>query len=240
MKEESKTFFDQTKGNLIVSCQALEDEPLHGPQYMTKMAIAAYEGGAVGLRVNGRKDIQAIKQEVDLPIIGLVKQDYKDSEIFITPTKKEVDELLEAGADVIAMDATQRTRPHGELLNELIHYIQANDRLVMADISTKEEGITAEKLGVDCISTTLSGYTPYSPKQESPDFKLIEDLVKEVDIPVLAEGRIWSIDDATKALSLGAHAVVIGSAITRPQLITKHFFEGIKKGGKPYESTTTD
>jgi len=240
MKEESKTFFDQTKGNLIVSCQALVDEPLHGPQFMTKMALAAAEGGAVGLRVNGKEDIQAIKQEVDLPIIGLVKQDYEDSEIFITPTKKEIDELLEAEADVIAMDATQRTRPQGELLNELIHYIKANNRLVMADISTKEEGIAAEKLGVDCISTTLSGYTPYSPKQEPPDFQLVEDLVKEVEIPVLAEGRIWSIEDASKALSLGAHAIVIGSAITRPQLITKHFFEGIKKGGKTYESTTKD
>ncbi|RWZ54438.1 N-acetylmannosamine-6-phosphate 2-epimerase [Halobacillus fulvus] len=234
MKKEE--FFNQTAGRLIVSCQALDDEPLHGPEVMAKMALAAEMGDAAAIRANGFEDIQAIRKVTHLPVIGLVKRDYVDSDIYITPTKKEVDELIAAGADFIALDATGRSRPNEELLSELISYIKEKNVGVMADISTLEEGVSAEKLGADCVGTTLSGYTTYSPQKTGPDFNLVQTLVEEVTIPVLAEGRYWSPEEAVHALELGAHAVVVGSAITRPQTITQKFTEKMRKAGEPYDT----
>lgn len=216
------------KGNLVVSCQALENEPLHSPFIMAHMAKAAREGGAAGIRANGYDDIVAIRAEVNLPIIGIVKRDYPDSDVYITPTRKEVDELLLAKVEMIALDATNRKRPNHEDLAGLIQYIHHHGTLVIADISTVEEGIDAWKLGVDCLSTTLSGYTPYSSKQTGPDFELLQKLVKQASIPVIAEGHLNTPADAKKALELGAHSVVVGSAITRPQLITKAFVDGMR------------
>ncbi|MBS4202217.1 N-acetylmannosamine-6-phosphate 2-epimerase [Bacillus sp. FJAT-49732] len=223
-------FFQKIHKKLIVSCQALENEPLHGSEIMAKMAQAAKEGGAVAIRSNSAQDVAAIKKQTRLPVIGLVKRDYPDSEVFITATLKEVKELLEVEPDVIALDATIRNRPNGEKLEDLVRYIHDNSNtLVMADIATKKDAEYAISCGVDMISTTLSGYTADSPKLEGPDFELLEELSKTAPIPVIAEGRINTPQDAKKMLDLGAWSIVVGSAITRPQLITKSFAEGIEK-----------
>lgn len=225
-------FFNAVKQGLIVSCQALENEPLHGGDTMGKMAKAAEEGGAVAIRANGVSDILEMKKKTKLPIIGLIKMEYKDSEVYITPTKREVDLLLNAGVAMIALDATMRERPGGERLEELIDYIQSKNVLVMADISTYEEGYRAMKLGVHCVSTTLSGYTAYSRQLTSPDFELIRELSQVLNIPVIGEGRIHTPEEAKRALELGAHTVVVGSAISRPQLITQRFVNLLKKEKK--------
>ena len=219
---------DKVKGRLIVSCQALEDEPLHSPFIMGRMAKAAMEGGAVGIRAQGVEDIIEIKKVTGLPVIGIIKRNYEDSDIYITPTKKEVDELLTTGCEMIALDATKRKRPNGENVKDLVDAIHAKGRLAMADISTLEEGIEAEKLGFDCVSTTLSGYTPYSKQSNSVDFELLEELVKTVKIPVICEGRINTPEELKKALDLGAYSAVVGGAITRPQQITKRFTDILK------------
>lgn len=220
---------DIIKDKLIVSCQALEDEPLHSSFIMGKMANAAKIGGAVAIRAQGVEDIIEIKKVTNLPVIGIIKRNYEDSPIYITPTKKEIDELLNTKCEMIAIDATNRNRPNNENLKELINYIKSNNVLVMADISNYEEAIKAYEYGVDCISTTLSGYTPYTKKLEGPDFNLIEKLVKELDIPIIAEGRINTPEELKKALNIGAYSAVVGSAITRPQLITEKFTKAIAK-----------
>ncbi|MFK3960777.1 N-acetylmannosamine-6-phosphate 2-epimerase [Pseudalkalibacillus hwajinpoensis] len=229
MKE--KAFFERIEGQLVVSCQALEDEPLHGSEHMARMAVAAESGGATAIRANGFADIQAIKAVTKLPIIGLVKQKYQNSDVYITPTKKEVDLLLKAGVDVIAIDATNRERPGREMLEELITYIKSKDTIVMADVSTSDEGVAAEKIGADCVGTTLSGYTDYSPQLTGPDFRLVKRLAERISVPIVAEGRYWTPDEAVHALEIGAFAVVVGSAITRPQIITKRFTDQLKKAG---------
>nr|WP_309098600.1 N-acetylmannosamine-6-phosphate 2-epimerase [Fredinandcohnia onubensis] len=222
------TFFDTTYKNIIVSCQALEDEPLHSSEIMAKMAQAAKEGGACAIRCNSATDTAAIKKQTGLPVVAIVKRDYPDSEVFITPTLKEVKELLEVGVEVIALDATTRKRPNGENLKDLVEYIHENSHtLVMADVATIQDAEYAVACGVDMVSTTLSGYTEDSPKQESPDFYLVEKLTNQLQVPVIAEGRINTPEEGKKMLELGAHAIVVGSAITRPQLITKKFVEGI-------------
>lgn len=213
---------DLVKGKLIVSCQALSNEPLHSSFIMGRMALAAKEGGAVAIRAQSKEDIIEIKKVTELPVVGLVKRNYENSEVFITATKKEVDELIESGCEMIALDSTLRERP-AETLKELYDYIHENGRLIMADISTLEEGLNAFKLGADCISTTLSGYTSYSPQSKNPDFKLIKELSESVEIPVIGEGRLDTPELMLEAYKNGAYSVVVGSAITRPQLITKRF-----------------
>jgi N-acylglucosamine-6-phosphate 2-epimerase len=219
------------KSGLIVSCQALEDEPLFSPMIMGRMAVAAKEGGAVAIRANGGKDIQAIKGEVNLPVIGIVKVNYSNSPIYITPTLKEVDEISSAGAEIVAIDATGRVRPDGMLLKDFIAGIKRKypNLLVMADVSTYEEGVDAERYGADLISTTLSGYTENSNYTTYPDYELVHLLSRKLQTPVIAEGRVSTPEEALKCLQLGAWAVVVGSAITRPQLITKAFTEKIKQ-----------
>ncbi|HFL2412803.1 TPA: N-acetylmannosamine-6-phosphate 2-epimerase [Clostridioides difficile] len=219
---------DKVKGRLIVSCQALENEPLHSPFIMGRMAKAAMEGGAVGIRAQGVEDIIEIKKVTGLPVIGIIKRNYEDSDIYITPTKKEVDELLTTGCEMIALDATNRVRPNNEDLKELIKYIKENGVLVMADISNYDEAIKAQEYGVDCVSTTLSGYTPYTKTLEGPDFVLMERLVKDLEIPVIAEGKVNTPQDLKKVFKLGVHSSVVGSAITRPQLITEKFVKAIE------------
>ncbi|HBG2771132.1 TPA: N-acetylmannosamine-6-phosphate 2-epimerase [Clostridioides difficile] len=219
---------DKVKGRLIVSCQALENEPLHSPFIMGRMAKAAMEGGAVGIRAQGVEDIIEIKKVTGLPVIGIIKRNYEDSDIYITTTKKEVDELLTTGCEMIALDATNRVRPNNEDLKELIKYIKENGVLVMADISNYDEAIKAQEYGVDCVSTTLSGYTPYTKTLEGPDFVLMERLVKDLEIPVIAEGKVNTPQDLKKVFELGVHSSVVGSAITRPQLITEKFVKAIE------------
>lgn len=211
---------------LIVSCQALEHEPLHGGDAMVKMARAAVQSGAIGIRTNGAADIKAIKAEVDVPVIGLIKRDIPGSAIFITPTLEEVKAIVSAKADIVALDVTNR-EGRLESVKPLIEYAHQMGVLVMADISTLEEGVAAEELGVDFIGTTLSGYTPYSTQQEGPDLVLLQQLCDTVNVPVVAEGRIWTPEDAVKAMKTGASYVVVGSAITRPQLITSRYVNAL-------------
>ncbi|RDY28954.1 N-acetylmannosamine-6-phosphate 2-epimerase [Romboutsia weinsteinii] len=218
---------DIIKDKLIVSCQALEDEPLHSPFIMGRMANAAKEGGAVGIRAQGVEDIIEIKKVTSLPVIGIIKRNYEDSEIYITPTKKEVDELITSGCEMIALDATNRKRPNGESLKDIISYIKSKNVLVMADISNYEEAILAKEYGADCVSTTLAGYTPYTECLEGPDLELMKRLVKELGIPVIAEGKINTPEDLRKSFDTGVHSAVVGSAITRPQLITAKFANAI-------------
>ncbi|TBL75660.1 N-acetylmannosamine-6-phosphate 2-epimerase [Paenibacillus thalictri] len=217
----------QSRG-LIVSCQALEDEPLHGGDAMAKMAKAAVMAGAIGIRTNGVHDIRSIKQAVSVPVIGLIKRVIPDSDVFITPTLDEVKEIVEAGADIVALDVTDR---EGRLEHaaELIAYAHRAGRPVMADVSTYEEGLAAERFGADFIGTTLSGYTAYSPRLESPDFELVRQLSARVNVPVIAEGRIWTPEAAAQALEAGAAYVVVGSAITRPQLITARYVQALRR-----------
>ncbi|WP_156291953.1 N-acetylmannosamine-6-phosphate 2-epimerase [Oceanobacillus salinisoli] len=217
------TTIDKIYRKLIVSCQALEDEPLHDDYIMGKMALAAKQGGAAGIRANTVRDIQAIKREVDLPIIGIIKKDFSDSDVFITPTKSEVDELYREGVDIIAMDATKQIRPNGESFDVFFSRIKQSypDQLFMGDVSTVEEAVYAEQAGMDIVAPTLAGYTPYS--IESVPLLVLEEILDKVSIPVIAEGNFDTPEKAKRALQLGAHAVVVGSAITRPQVITRKF-----------------
>lgn len=214
-------------GGLVVSCQALEKEPLHGSAHMAAMARAAAESGAVGIRSNSVADIQAIKMAVDLPVIGLLKRDVPGFEVFITPTLEDVWAVYKAGADIVALDATMRERPGNETLEQVLAEAKANGIPVMADISTFEEGLQAAQLGADFVSTTLCGYTSYS-QCELPNLALVERLAAELTVPVVAEGGIHKPEQAAEALRLGASFVVVGSAITRPQWITKQYTEAIE------------
>src|SRR5699024_1717967 len=205
-------FNKQAKGGLIVSCQALEDEPLHSSFIMIKMALAAAQGGAVGIRANSAEDIAEIKKEVNLPIIGIIKRDYKGSDVFITATMKEIDELMTVEPEVIAVDATSNERPEGETLKEFVTKIKAKYPTVelMADCSTVEEAVYASDIGFDYIGTTLVGYTAQSKGQkiEVDDFKIIREILEQVDTPVIAEGNINSPEKARHVLDLGVHTVV--------------------------------
>lgn len=213
------------RGKLIVSCQALEDEPLHGSGIMARMAYAAMLGGAGGIRANSTEDIRAIRELVHLPLIGIIKREYPGSEVYITPTMEEVDRLVEAGAEIIAADATARERPAGESLADFFRRLREKypDQLFMADCSTAEEGVAAAKMGFDLVGTTLSGYTPDTRGRELPDYAMMERLVREAGVPVIAEGGIWTPEQLRRAMDCGVHAAVVGTAITRVKNITERF-----------------
>lgn len=208
---------------LIVSCQALPDEPLHSSFIMGKMALAAKEGGAVGIRANTVADIKAIKAQVNLPIIGIIKQDYDNMIPYITPTMKEIDALVEENIHVIALDATINQSKN--FLKEVLN--KYPNQKFMADISTIEEGLRAESLGFQFVGTTLVGYTEQSKNMNN--FEVLSTLIEKCKIPVIAEGNFDTPEKARKALEMGAYSVVVGSAITRPQLITKRFAEEVNK-----------
>ena len=222
---------ESLKGKLIVSCQALPHEPLHSSFIMGRMALAAKEGGAYGIRANTKEDIAEIQARVDLPVIGIVKRDYEDSKVYITPTMKEINELMEVKPDIIALDATHSLRPGGRTLDEFYREIRKSypDQLLMADCSTVEEALHADQLGFDFIGTTLVGYTDHSRnlKIESNDFEIIRQIVAKVKHRVIAEGNINTPEKAKRVIELGAFSVVVGSSITRPQLITKSFAEAL-------------
>lgn len=208
---------------LIVSCQALPEEPLHSSYIMGRMAIAAKQGGAVGIRANSVEDITEIKKMVDLPIVGIIKKVYPNLVPFITPTMVEVDALAALGIDVIAIDAT--INQSEEFLRSL--KVKYPNQKFMADISTVEEGLRADEIGFDYVGLTLVGYTEQS--KEVDKFEALTELVSKCSHPVVAEGNFNTPQQAARAIALGAYSVVVGSAITRPQLITRGFAAEVAK-----------
>lgn len=225
---EKSGILGRLKGGLVVSCQT--QAPLNGPDVMAAMAEAAVLGGAVGIRANGADDVAAIRRRVSVPIIGINKQRSPDYAIYITPTLDSALAVANAGADIVAMDGARGPRPTGIELRDQIAGVQAAGALVMADISTLDEGLWAADCGADIVATTMSGYTPYSPKQEGPDLDLIGQLAARLSQPIIAEGRFYTPDDVRAAFERGAFAVVVGRAITEPQLLTRRFAAATPRG----------
>lgn len=223
-----KEIFNQLKGKLIVSCQALEDEPLYSSFIMGKMALAATQAGAGGIRANTISDIKEIKKNTNLPIIGIIKRNYGNCNVYITPTIKEVDELVEEGVDIIAIDSTRRQRPDNVKLEYFVKNIKEKypNQIVMGDISNVDEAVYSEKIGIDIVGTTLCGYTDYT-KGDNP-LNTLQKVLKAVKIPVIAEGNLDTPEKAKKSIQMGALAVVVGGAITRPKQIAEKFIKAIE------------
>lgn len=230
---DKKELFDKIRGQMIISCQAVKGEPLYVEEesVMYLMARAAKMAGTPAIRTSSVRDVAAIKKETGLPVIGLVKIQYPGYEGYITPTMKEVDELVEAGSDVVALDCTLRKRGDGKTVNQFLEEIRQKypDIVLMADISNYEEGVNAWKCGVDIVGTTMSGYTDYTPMLDQPDYELMSRLAAELDIPVIGEGKIHTPEEAVKALDTGVWAIVVGGAITRPLEIAGRFMEFINQ-----------
>ena len=220
---------DQLKGGLIVSCQASPSPSLESPEILASIAEAVVAGGAVGIRADGPDNVRAIRERTQVPVIGIWKRDLPDTEIHITPRLEDLLGVADGGAEIVALDATSRPRPGGETLDQLVHQARANSSvLLMADVSNFEEGVQAAELGFDLVGTTLSGYVGESAGQGvGPDLDLVERLANHFGdaVPVIAEGRIITPTQAGEALLRGAHAVVVGTAITRPQVLTEAFCE---------------
>lgn len=212
------------ENGLVVSCQARPGQPLHGPTSMARMAAAAVDGGAVGIRANGVDDAEAIRHAVTVPVIGLWKDG--SSGVYITPTLQHAVAVADAGAHLVAIDATARPRPDGLTFADTVRRLRdCSTCLVLADVSTLDEGLRAADAGADAVATTLSGYTPQSRQGDGPDLLLVHELASRVRVPVIAEGRIRTPDQAVEALDAGAWAVVVGTAITSPTWITSRFVE---------------
>ena len=225
-KSSKKELIESMKG-LIVSCQTQPDDPIHTEDMVVKMAEAAKWGGAVGIRANTPQQIAAIKAKVDLPIIGLWKIWNDNTDVFITPTMEACKAIWEAGADIIALDCTSQInaqgRPAYELLAELKKEIPQAP--IFADVSNFEEAKRAAQMGADIVAPTLYGYTEETKHIEEPDMRAFAKMCRELgdQVSIMMEGHIYTPEDAMKCLYLGADAVVVGSAITRPHLITKRF-----------------
>lgn len=203
------------RGGLVVSCQAPVDSPLHEPEVIAAIAQASVNQGAVGVRIDTPAHVAAVRRRVGVPIIGLWKRQFEGSEVYITPQFEQAVAIAEAGADIIAIDATLRPRPGGETLEGLIQRIHTElEKPVMADVDTLEGAIVALKAGVDLVGTTLFGYTAETRQQTPPGFELLQQLVAQGMVPAICEGGISSPQMARQALDLGAHAVVVGTAIT--------------------------
>lgn len=233
MKKKLDELLSSIKNSLIISCQALPGEPLYNEEMslMPFMAKAAQMAGCKCIRTSSVRDVVEIKKATGLPVIGLIKRVYEGYDSYITPTMREIDELVAVDSDIIALDCTLRKRGDGSTINDFISAIRAKypDLVLMADISTLEEGVNAWKCGVDLVGTTMSGYTPYSPAQEGPDFPLAEKLVKALPVPVIAEGKIHYPEQAKQMLKLGVHSVVVGGAVTRPLEIARRFYKAIEE-----------
>ena len=219
------------RGGLVVSVQAQPGSPLANPGTMSAIARAAELGGAAGIRAEGPADIRAIKDAVSVPVIGLLKRDVPGSPIRITPDLGDARAVAAAGADVVAVDATLRPRSGGlttgDFLAALVDELEAP---VLADVDSLEAGVAACAAGADAVATTLSGYTADRPTPDGPDLELVERLVRELDCPVLAEGRYTTPDDVQAALEAGAFAVVVGTAITDPLTLTRRLAAGAARG----------
>lgn len=219
-------------GGIVVSCQATEENPLHGPHTMALMARAAELGGAVGLRVNGPADIRAVMQATSLPVVAIYKVDYPGIDVRITPTVDDTLAIVGTGAPFIALDGTSRPRPHGESLADSVRAIHDHGALAFADLATREDLDGAIAAGVDAVGTTLSGYTVESATDsDEPDLDLLAWLVTYSPVLVFAEGRYWTPEQASAALEIGASFVVVGTAITNPMKITERFVQKTRRGG---------
>lgn len=223
-------------GGLVVSCQARPGNPLHGAATMALVAQAAEIGGARALRVNGADDIRAVMLATSLPVLGINKVEYQDSPVIITPTVRDAEAILDTGVPLVALDGTNRLRPNGERLADIIHVIHERGALAFADLATRDDLAGALDADVDAVGTTLSGYTVESMTgSDDPDFDLLAWLVKYSPVPVFAEGRIWTPQQAAEALSIGASFVVIGTAITNPMAITSRFVSIMQSMKGPQE-----
>ncbi len=217
---------ESLKNGIIVSCQARPGNPLRGAEHMAAMAEAAEIGGAVAIRADGVADIPEIKKRVKIPVIGIYKTEPSPEIPYITPDFEHAKAIADLGVEIIALDATLRPRPDGTDVAKLIKRIKDElGTLVMADIATFEEGVAAAEVGADIVATTLSGYTTYTPFTKEPDFELIRRLKSEIDVPIIAEGRFVSPEDVAKGIRCGAHAVVIGKAITNITFSTDRFIK---------------
>ncbi|MEW2488617.1 putative N-acetylmannosamine-6-phosphate 2-epimerase [Streptomyces sp. NPDC048411] len=215
------------QGKLIVSCQAPPGDPMRETGTLVRLAQSAAAGGAAAIRANAPEVVAAIATAVELPVIGLWKDG--DIGVYITPTVRHALAVAEAGAAVVAADATDRPRPDGSAFAELVTAVHEAGALVMADVSTLAEGVAAAAQGADFVSTTLSGYVPGTPKQTGPDLDLVAALSAAIDVPVVAEGRINTPQEAAEALDRGAHSIVVGTAITAPTALTTRFVAGIAR-----------
>lgn len=223
---------EKLKGGMIVSCQSEGDDPFNAnPDYMGLFAKAAEMGGAVGIRTQGIEKLKSIKRATPLPVIGLLKGKFADGTVKITGSYSEVEQLINAKADIVAIDGTFRER-EGITGPEFIKEVKKRfGCCVLADIATLEEAIACELNGADAISTTLNGYTLDTMSNvETPNLYLLESILKEVNIPVFAEGRYNVPVDAQKAMEMGAYGVISGTALTRPRVITKWFVQAVEKG----------
>ncbi|MGF1518495.1 MAG: N-acetylmannosamine-6-phosphate 2-epimerase [Nodosilinea sp.] len=224
-----KTILEPLRGGLVVSCQAPADSPLHQAEVIAAMAEAAVMRGAVGVRIDSPRHIQAVRQRCGCPIIGLWKQVMPPSSVYITPQFHHAEAVAQAGSDVIAVDATQRDRPGGETLAQLIQQIHHRlGKPVMADIDTLDNALKAIDAGADCVGTTLFGYTEATQGKTPPGLALLESVVKHCPLPVICEGGIASPTQARRALELGAYAVVVGTAITGIDSLVAGYVEAIK------------
>ncbi|MBZ9996161.1 N-acetylmannosamine-6-phosphate 2-epimerase [Mesorhizobium sp. BH1-1-4] len=214
----------QLDGTLVVSCQAESGMPLDAPEHIAAIARSVVLGGATGVRIEGVANMEAVRRRVSVPIIGLIKARRGDTEIYITPTLADVASIIDAGADIVALDATSRPRPAD--LKTMFDAIAARGRLSMGDVSTLDEGKRALDAGASLISTTMAGYTPYSNQQRGPDFQLMEQFAA-AGLPFVAEGRIWTPREAVRCFELGARFIVVGGAITRPDAITRGFVDQV-------------
>lgn len=232
---EKEQLLKQIEHGLIVSCQALEHEPLYTPEggIMPLMAKAAAMSGAVGIRANTVRDITQIKAAVDLPVIGIIKKDYPGTPMYITVTMDEVDALVGCGVDILAVQGTGALRPDGSTAAEFIRAVKAKypHQPVMADIATFEEAMACAEAGADFVGTTMRGYTPETTGINDIDFEFVAKLAKGCPAKVIAEGHIHYPEQARKALEAGAFALVVGGAITRPAEITARFTAAIRDLG---------
>ena len=235
VSKDSNTIL-QLKNGLIVSCQPRPHSPLDRPDFVAAMAVTAERQGAVAVRIRGTPNIRAVRKALEVPIFGIEKINFPDSSVYITPTMESARRVYRAGAQIIALDGTLRPRPERQSLAEIVKAAKSELRvLIMADVATMEEGLQASRLGVDLISTTLYGYTEETRHCQGPAFGLTHDLVREVDIPVVLEGHVHEPDQVRKAFDAGAYAVVVGTAITDFEWLTRQFVEacpnGRRKGG---------
>ena len=215
------------RGELVVSCQAYPGEPMRDPQIMTAVALAAVAGGAAAIRAQGLDDLSAMRPALTVPLIGLLK--VGDHDVFITPTVTDCEAVALAGCEIVALDGTTRARPDGSTLRDCFDAIHAAGALAMADCGSLEDAKASLSAGADVVGTTLGGYTGSRPRTVGPDFDLLASIIAISDRPVFAEGRVRTPEDASRCLDLGAHAVVVGSAITHPTKLTRGFVNALKR-----------